>query len=389
MLRIYIFITFLLALSLTYADVQFISNVNDYSLNCSIQSSAGNMIGLISTPLSTGNGFKIARIDTSTEPATIFLLNEAIYDNIFIGTFAVDPVLKKVMVMTEIDNIKRLLVYSTLNGTLLNNVIPNRAISAFAIDLHTSALYALSLINDSLWIGSINPTDGIFTPLNDTTATNLVETSQLIDFVSSDYIFISSVGVVLNIHRINLISLIVNVIELPLSLLGLHPISSYNNSLYAFLPVDTRWKFGTINLNTLETKYLESAYFFDGFLRLPMAFDFTTMKLYAPLNDTANVMTFNLNNGAPINSSRLPAGYDVRDCTFEQECICCLQDVSLSQNFKLLKDFKLSSTNKFSLSNVIESCSVITNTSSAHKKEISILSIIISLLSVTVINLTV
>ena len=58
------------------------------------------MVALVSTTNVNSGAFQIARLDVSSENATVFLLNNAIYNNIYSSTFTVDPVLKKIMVMT-------------------------------------------------------------------------------------------------------------------------------------------------------------------------------------------------------------------------------------------------------------------------------------------------
>jgi hypothetical protein len=311
------------------ADVQFISNVDDYNLNCTIQTSAGNMVALVSTPNSTAGSFQIARVDVSGPSASLFLLTNATYDNIYSSTFTVDPVLKRIMVMTQISGEKHVLVYSTLNGTLLNDVVPSSEIFMFAINLHDSTVYALSMIDGFAWLGTLDTTTGVFTPQANTTASSVLSPSQSIDFVRREYAFFSSDGISLQLHRINLLNNSVNVTSVNASLLPLSPVSLHDGKLYMFVPIGSganiSWKLGTLNIDNMDTAFLALSDSVNGFLALPRAFDFVGLKMYTPLSNASVINSYDMNNGSQTQTSVLPDGYKIEAGSFEQECICCLQ----------------------------------------------------------------
>lgn len=324
-----------LLITLVSADIQFISSVNDFNLNCSVRTTAGTMVALITTPQVNSGSFQIARLDTSGSEVNIFLLNNATYNNIYSSTFTVDAVLKRVMVMTEISGQQHLLIYSTLNGSLLNDIIPDRTLFMFAVDLYDSTIYALTVIQNFVYLGSLNTNTGAFTALVNTTTTGAQSPSQSIDFIKRVYLFFGSNG---DAYKINLVTLELSITSVFIS--NASPISLYNDLLYMFISEGAggaiKWKLGTLNVNDTNTAYLSNASFVFGFIAIPRAFDFANLKLYTPLADSSVIYTYNMSDGSTLHTSTMPSGYTIAASTFEQECICCLQaEPASSKRFSL------------------------------------------------------
>ena len=324
------------------ADIQFISSVNDYNLNCNLQANAGNMIALLQNTEVNGRQFQVARIDTSSAQSTIFLLNNATYDNLQLTTFIVDPVLKRVSVVTNINNANKMIFFSTINGSLINEFIISQSVSMMAIDLFDSTIYGLSNYDGFVHLVTVDiETQSIIKLLN-TTAIALQPLTQSIDFNSRIYTFIGidnfdDVVPVSKIFKINLVNLEIS--SIPLSS-RIFPITTYNGNIVAFIPFEQMWKLGLVNFTDATFTYLHNSSIIEQFIDVPRAFDLVNNIIYGPLLNTSVINIYSIKNGTLLSTSELPTGYRIHSAAFEQECICCLQTIQSVKkelfNLKLL-----------------------------------------------------
>jgi hypothetical protein len=325
----------------TNAQVTFVTDIEDYNLNCSLPASAGTLVGLVFNQ--TTSKSYVAKFDISEPQVKLFLFPGAEYDNFYDKSPCADPVRKQFSLLSSINSVTRLITYDTINGSLVSDVAVSSSVINLAFDVIDAQLYAF-VFNETRDI------NGTFISSNISVAKLNYLTGDLFDHIYLDasylninvpritidhrYIFIGDYLGEAYVYSVNVNTSTYNktILSMPNNT-SINPLFVIGDRLYSVI-VDYREsdvkKIGVIYIYNSTFELLSDS---PNAADLYSAYsvDETRDEFYGTFDTLDKIYTYNLTDGSVIRDSLLPEDLSLQNLYLEQACICCILEAQQSQ----------------------------------------------------------
>ena len=345
-----------LLLSLAYlyfvdAEVRFISNFDDYQLNCSLQTNAGNVLATVLNR--TSFVYQVARLDVTKENADVYLLDNSIFENMYSSTTVVDPVEKYISLLVKINNTETIVVYDAINGSLMKQLPMPKIIFMQAIDVVDLKVYGMMTNNSKHLFMEVNMLTGELIEILEIPAAGVLSPTQTVDLTKRVYSFFGKLPNDTESIYLFMIDLVTRNVTYKYSSNGTvlyYPVGYNNDQLLVFINNRTNVRLGVINTQDMIVTELNETDIYYEFGGLPRGYDIANNRIYGPLGNQSVIHTFDSITGKMLFTSYLPPELIVQAVIFEPNCICCVSEEQQTLQFALQKKYELQRFNKCDVS---------------------------------------